>query len=104
MVICYGSNRKLIHLVTFGWMPDIVNCTLLGARYLCVPINIFSFVLGHKLFENSWIPGLPWWSSGEESTLQCRGRWFDPCWGTEIPYAVGQLSPRATTTELVCPN
>ena len=22
--------------------------------------------------------GLPWWSSGEESTLQCRGCWFHP--------------------------
>ena len=22
--------------------------------------------------------GLPWWSRGEESALQCRGRWFNP--------------------------
>ena len=27
-----------------------------------------------------------------------------PGWGTKIPHAVGQLSPRATTTELVCLN
>ena len=23
--------------------------------------------------------GLPWWSIGKESALQCRGRGFDPC-------------------------
>ena len=42
-------------LVIFGWMPDIVNCILLDAIYLCVPIDILSFVLKHKLSENSWI-------------------------------------------------
>ena len=27
-----------------------------------------------------------------------------PGWGAKIPHATGQLSPRATTTELVCLN
>ena len=38
--------------------------------------------------------GLPSWSSGDESTCQCRGHGFDPrSW--KIPHAVGQQSPRA---------
>ena len=28
-----------------------------------------------------WRKGLPWWSSGKESTLQCRARRFDPWLG-----------------------
>ena len=48
--------------------------------------------------------GLPWWSSGKESILQCSGRGFKPCWGPKIPHAAGQLSPRATTTEPSCLN
>ena len=46
--------------------------------------------------------GLPWWSSGKESTLQCRG--LIPGQGTKIPRAMGQLSLCATTTELMCLN
>ena len=46
-------------------------------------------------------PGLPWWSSGKESTFQCRGHGSIPGRGIEIPHAAGQLSPRATTIELV---
>ena len=46
------------------------------------------------------IEGLPWWSSGKESALQCRGRGFNPGQRTKIPHAAGQLSPRATTAEL----
>ena len=33
-----------------------------------------------------------------ESTLQCRGHWFDP-WSRKIPHASGQLRPCSTTTE-----
>ena len=33
-----------------------------------------------------------WWSSGSESTFQCRGHGFDPWSGTKIPHALGQLS------------
>ena len=46
---------------------------------------------------------LPWWSSGLESALQCRGYQFNP-WSRKIPHAVGQLSPCTTTTEPVCYN
>ena len=31
--------------------------------------------------------GLPWWSSGWEFTLQCRGRGLIPGQGTQIPHA-----------------
>ena len=29
--------------------------------------------------------GLPWWSSGKESALQCRGRRFNPWSGNKDP-------------------
>ena len=35
--------------------------------------------------------GFPWWSSGKESTCQCRGHRFDP-WSGKIPHAMGQLA------------
>ena len=35
--------------------------------------NFFSKISFVKNFS-----GLPWWSSGKESALQCRGRGFDP--------------------------
>ena len=42
--------------VIFSMRADIIE-------YLCI-----QFIFG----------GLPWWSSGKESALQCRGRGFDP--------------------------
>lgn len=30
-------------LVIFDWMPDIVDLTLLGARYFCSLLNILEF-------------------------------------------------------------
>ena len=47
-----------------------------------------------------WEEGLPWWSSGYETALQCRGYWFSP-WSGKIPHAVEQLSLCATTIEPV---
>ena len=47
--------------------------------------------------------GLPWWSSGYESTCQCRGHRFNP-WSRKIPHAAGQLSLRAATTEARVPG
>ena len=53
------------------------------------------FQLKYSGFE-----GLPWWSSGWESTCHCRGHrfwslvWKDPTWD-----ATGQLNPCAATTE-----
>ena len=42
---------------------------------------------------------LPWWSSGKESTFQCRGHGFDPYQGTKILHAAAQFSLHATATE-----
>ena len=42
--------------------------------------------------------GLSWWHSGWEFACQCGERGFDP-WSGKIPHAMGQQSPRATTTE-----
>ena len=43
---------------------------------------------------------LPWWSSGEESTLPVRRHWFNP-WSRKIPHAEEQLNPCIPTTEPV---
>ena len=45
----------------------------------------------------STISGLPWRSSGEESTCLWRWHRFKP-WSRTIPHAVGQLSPCTTAT------
>ena len=42
--------------------------------------------------------GPPWWPSGEESACQYKGHRFGP-WSGKIPHALGQLSPKAATTE-----
>ena len=47
-------------------------------------------------------PWLPWWSSGWESALQCRGHQINSR-SRKIPYAAEQLSPCTTTTEALEP-
>ena len=47
------------------------------------------------------VEGLSRWSGGFESA--CQRHAFDP-WSGEIPYAMGQLSPCATTIELMLYN
>ena len=41
---------------------------------------------------------LPWWSSGEESSCQCREHRLDP-WSRKIPCAAAQQSPCSTARE-----
>ena len=42
------------------------------------------------------LTGLPEWSSGKESTCQCRGHWFNP-WSWRVPHVAEQLSPCVRT-------
>ena len=44
--------------------------------------------------------GLLWWSSGLESTFQCKGHWFD-AWSRRIPQL---LSPCTATAETHAPG
>ena len=46
--------------------------------------------------------GLPWWSSGKESSCQFRGHGFHP-WSGKIPHVVKQLSLCTTTAEACAP-
>ena len=46
---------------------------------------------------------LPWWSSGLESALQCRGHEFDP-WSEKSSHAIELLGPRATIREAMHHN
>ena len=50
--------------------------------------------------KNIEVQGLPWWHSGKESSRRCRRHGFDP-WSGKISHATQQLSPYATSTELV---
>ena len=59
---------------------------------------------GTSVSESKWIlNGLPWWSSGWESTCQCREHRFD-LWSRKIPRATGQPSPCSTATEARTPQ
>ena len=79
--------------------------------YSSVAWSTFTFLCNcnHHLFPELFsnckaeILGLPRWSSGQESTYQCRGHRFNPCSG-KSPHAAGQLSPGATATEPVPQN
>ena len=42
---------------------------------------------------------LPWWYSGQESTCQSKGHWFN-LWSKKIPHAKEHLSLCTTVTEL----
>lgn len=41
----------------------------------------------------------PWWSSSQESIMQCQDTGLILGWGAKFPHAMGQLSPHATTRE-----
>ena len=43
-------------------------------------------------------PGLPWWSSGQDSACQCKGYQFQP-WSGKIACAKRQLNPCVPTIE-----
>ena len=43
--------------------------------------------------------GLPWWSMVKNPSCNAGHAGLIPGWGTRIPHASGQLSPRAATTE-----
>ena len=45
---------------------------------------------------------LPWWSSSKNPPYKAGDAGSIPGQGAKIPHATGQLSPRATTTELAC--
>ena len=53
-----------------------------------------------KCTQKNMVKGLPWWLSGRESACRSRRQGFDP-WSRKIPRALRQLSPCATTAELV---
>ena len=73
-----------------------------GKKSTCLTLSrslsesVFSFL---KTMRKKRLVGLPWWTSGCESTFQCRVRGFDPGQGTVIPQAWGQLSPHTMTRE-----
>lgn len=62
----------------------------------------YSSLLPTKAFNRILTTGLPWRSSGEESTCQCSRHEFDP-WSGKTPHASGQLSPCSRTTEALRP-
>ena len=53
--------------LTDEWISKMCNIQATG----WISIHTMEFTLKRK-------EGLPWWSSGKESVLQCRGHRFDP--------------------------
>ena len=75
--------------------PGVLTSFSLPVRHWA---GSFPLPLPQLLEISNFFPGLPWWSSGEESARQCSGHEFDS-WSTKVPHASGQLSPRAKTSE-----
>ena len=65
--------------------------------YFMVFLSFSSF---KKKKKNVEFQGLPWWLSGKETSCRCRRHGFDP-WSGKISHATQQLSPYATSIELV---
>ena len=64
-------------------------------------ISLACFVRANFNRIKKLCPGLPWWSSGWESTCQGRGHRFD-LWAEKIPCASGHLRPSDTATKPKC--
>ena len=73
-------------------------------HYMTFPFKMLCFKFSSFLhFQKFKSSGLPSWSSGREPACQCRAHRFDS-WPGKIPYAKGQVSPCATTTEACTPG
>ena len=86
-----GSDlRRVIAASTNPVGPAALNQTLEG----CDQRNMALTSWKHLLKITSW--DFPRWSSGKESSCQCRGHRLDPR-SSKIPHAEGQLRRTATT-------
>ena len=65
-----------------GWGVTISNLTIPLAFWMLPESQKDS---SHSTFVKHVLLVLPWWSSGKESTFQCRGLGFDPFSGNEHP-------------------
>ena len=71
--------------------------TCFPKRMIPCHIDYFKVKEFEKRQMQEGLSGLCWWLSGKESTCQCRRCGCDP-WSKNIPHAMEQLSPCATTT------
>ena len=65
-----GRWNKFVTFISF-------KSALIGGASVplwCLPVR----EIGMKEIKRAWVMGLPWWSRGKESALQCRGCGFDP--------------------------
>ena len=99
---CFGSIPSFFLELFLHWSPVAywAPTNLRGVVHLSVSyLFAFSYCSwvsrGIHITNMYW--GLPWWSSGKESTCQCRVHGFDP-WSGKIPHAMEHLSPCAMTT------
>ena len=76
------------------WLTVWISQGSLNISWVFMLASIFSVSYSVNVYQTS----LPQWSSGKESTLQCRGHRLDTCFW-KIPHAVGQLSLWARITE-----
>ena len=93
-------GKDHVELVVFSH-----KCQVEFFRILSEPVSGFWFQGVGKNFNyklnvfKGYRTELPRWSSGWESTCQCRGHGFNP-WSGRIPHATRQPSPCTTTMSL----
>lgn len=94
VVTCYKANNKKLFLKKSKYQEKTLNRILL--YNLCLPndeyaqIKCYAYIL-ISVFGSTYLceihrlkillQGLPWWSSGEDSTLPTQGPGFSPCSG-----------------------
>ena len=78
-----------------AWSRTVTKCE---GRRLRQPLPRDFSVGERSTSRRCWRAGLPQWSSGEESALQCKAWEFDPCWRAKTPHASEQLRPCTATT------
>ena len=95
---------------TQKWRPMQTNTKRLnggggiGMGNTCKPMAVsFQCMTKFTTKKKKRLNGLSWWFSGKESACQCRRHGFDP-WSGNIPRAMEQLRPCATTMELWIPG
>ena len=98
-----GKKKSCLMLISKTWISanflQKLSSSLTGTDIHIHPLKRIMVLFPENI--NQWhiiVRGLPWWSSGKESTCQCKENGFDP-WSRKISHAVEQLSLCATTTE-----